>query len=291
LRLLAVVLALGSVGAAWSAAATPTEQPELVVFAGAGDISSCYNDNDEATARLLDDIDGEVFALGDTVYDYGSAGEYASCYDPTWGRHRDRTWPVAGNHEYRTPGADGYFDYFGARAGDPATGWYSFDLGAWHIVALNSNCGEIGGCGEGSAQLAWLRADLSASEARCTLAMTHHPRFSSGGHGNDEEMTAIWQALYDDGAEVLLSGHDHTYERFAPQDPSGSADPAGVVQFVVGTGGGSLRDFEQVMPNSGARNNEVFGVLMLTLHPDGYDWAFLPVKGESYTDTGSAACH
>jgi 3',5'-cyclic AMP phosphodiesterase CpdA len=270
----------------------PTAPPASVVLVGAGDIASCALDADEATAELLDGIDGDVFTLGDTAYDVGSPAEFTACYDPTWGRHLDRTHPVPGNHDYYTPGAAGYFGYFGDRAGDPAQGWYSFDLGAWHIVALNSNCGEVGGCGAGSDQLAWLRADLAASDATCTLAMMHHPRFSSAGHGDDEDVGPLWEALYAGGAEIVLAGHDHTYERFAAQDPAGTADPGrGVVQFVVGTGGAPLRDFQSVEPNSESRSDGAHGVLRLTLQPDRYDWVFIPVAGDAFTDAGTARCH
>lgn len=290
-RLIATVLVALAGGPVAAAVATPTAS-DAVTFVGAGDIASCAVDADEATARLLDGIDGEVFALGDTVYDNGSLPEFIACYDPTWGRHLDRTHPVPGNHDYYTPAAAGYFGYFGDRAGDPEEGWYAFDLGGWHIVALNSNCGEIGGCGEGSDQLEWLRDDLAASNAACTLAMMHHPRFSSAGHGDDEDVTALWDALYADGVELVLSGHDHTYERFAPQDPAGNADPErGIVQLVVGTGGAPLRQFEAIQPNSAARSASAHGVLELTLYPDGYDWEFIPIEGDDFADIGTASCH
>jgi hypothetical protein len=291
-RLRLVLLILLALAGAPVAALAATPVPEAAVtFTGAGDIASCYDDNDAATAALVERIGGAVFALGDTAYDVGSLPEFLSCYDPTWGRFRDRTWPVPGNHDYYTPAATGYFGYFGDRAGDPGEGWYAFDLGGWHIVALNSNCDLIGGCGEGSLQLAWLRADLAASDATCTLAMMHHPRFSSGGHGDDADVTPLWQALYADGAELVLSGHDHTYERFAPQAPDGRVDPAGgIVQFVVGTGGAPVRGFERTEPNSVARISGEHGVLSLTLRPDGYDWAFVPVAGGA-TDAGRASCH
>jgi acid phosphatase type 7 len=272
------------------AAQTPvTESP---VFVGAGDISSCNNDHDEATAGLLDGIEGTVFTLGDNAYGEGSEEQFASCYNPTWGRHLDRTHPAPGNHEYRTPHAAPYFAYFGEAAGDPSRGYYSFDLGEWHIISLNSNCDDIGGCDEGSKQLTWLQQDLTAHPAQCTLAYWHHPRFSSGEHGNDADVAPLWDALYDSGAEVVLSGHDHTYERFAPQDSTGAPDPeAGVRQFVVGTGGAGLYDFVDIQPNSELRNNETFGVLKLTLHPDSYEWEFIPAEGATFTDSGSAMCH
>lgn len=274
------------------ASATPTPGPEPPVFVGAGDIASCNHDNDEATARLLDEIEGTIFTLGDNVYNSGLEAEFAVCYEPTWGRHRDRTRPVPGNHDYRTIAAGPYFTYFGENAGDPSRGYYSFDLGEWHIVALNTNCDEIGGCGEGSDQLAWLRDDLATNPTACTLAFGHHPRYSSGGHGDEADVQPLWDALYEAEAEIFLAGHDHTYERFAPLDPQGDHDPeAGVRQFIVGTGGAPLSGFEAIHPFSEARNNQAFGVLELTLHPGWYEWEFVPVEGGSFTDSGSAACH
>ena len=284
--MLTVILALSPV------AATPVPVEGSPVFVGAGDIASCYDDNDEATARVLDGIDGVVFTLGDNAYDAGLPQEFASCYDPTWGRHLDRTHPVPGNHDYYTPGAAGYFGYFGARAGNPAEGYYSFDVGAWHIVTLNTNCAAIGGCGEGSAQLEWLRADLAAHPTQCTLALSHHPRYSSGGHDADVDMVPIWEVLHAAGAEVVLSGHDHTYERFAPQDPAGQLDiDGGIRQFVVGTGGAGLYAFGTIRPNSEVRDNTTFGVLKLTLRPASYEWMFVPVEGGTFTDAGSTVCH
>ena len=243
---------------------------------------------DEATAKLLDQIPGTVFTLGDNAYDLGTRSEFANCYDPTWGRHKARTHPAPGNHDYATARAAGYFGYFGASAGDPAKGYYAYNLGAWHIVVLNS---EIA-VGAGSAQEKWLRADLAAHTARCTLAYWHRPRFSSGPHGSDPTFQPFWQALYDAHADVVLSGHDHDYERFAPQAPDGSADPVnGLREFVVGTGGASRYPFLLPQPNSEVREAATWGVLKLILHPSSYDWEFIPVAGESFTDAGSADCH
>jgi hypothetical protein len=234
-----------------------------------------------------------VIPLGDTAYPDGTPEQFEECYDPTWGRHLARTRPAVGGHEYHTPGASGYFGYFGTAAGDPAKGYYSFDLGSWHVVVLNSECAQVGGCDRGSPQETWLRADLAANTARCTLAVHHSPRFSSGSiHGSNASMTAFWDALYEAGAEVVLSGDDHLYERFAPQTPSGAPDLAsGVRQFVVGTGGFYLYGFGEIQPNSEARNDTSYGVLRLTLHADRYEWSFLAVAGQTFSDSGSTSCH
>ncbi|WP_176738610.1 metallophosphoesterase family protein [Micromonospora pallida] len=228
------------------------------------------------------------------VYDKGTPEEFANCYHPTWGRHKARTRPAVGNHEYLTPDAAGYYAYFGAAAGPAGQGWYSYDLadGGWHVVVLNSNCSHIGGCHAGSAQEQWLRADLAANQARCTVAYWHHPLFTSGGRAR-EEVRPLFQALYDGGAEIVLTGHNHQYERFAPQSPTGVADPArGIRQFVVGTGGRSLQpDFPDVVPNSEVRNGSVHGVLKLTLLPDQYRWRFLPIAGQTFTEVGTGTCH
>lgn len=263
------------------------------VLVGAGDIADCGELSGAAkTAILLDRIEGTVFTLGDNAYDSGTPQQFADCYAPTWGRHKARTRPIPGNHDYRTNGAKGYFDYFGAAAGDPAKGYYSYDLGAWHVVALNSNCSQAGGCQAGSPQEKWLKEDLAAHPALCTAAMWHHPRYSSAEHGDDRSVRDLWQALYAAGVELVLSGHDHTYERFAPQDADGKADPdRGVRQFVVGTGGRAEYKWGRLDANSEARNNDTFGVLKLTLHSDAYDWEFVPVDGASFTDKGSARCH
>ena len=262
------------------------------VFVGAGDIANCSRTQDEATAKILDGITGTVFAAGDNVYEKGTAKEYTDCYGPTWGRHKGRTWPVPGNHEYETPGASGYYGYFGSRAGDPKKGYYSLDLGAWHVVMLNSNCSAVGGCGATSPQGKWLRSDLSANTKACTMAVWHHPRFTSRRTTPDGLTNSLWQALYQYGAEVVVSGHQHNYERFAPQTPAGVADSSyGIRQFVVGTGGAALVGFSTTMKNSQVRNSQTYGVLRLTLHASSYDFAFVPVAGQSFRDSGSATCH
>ena len=275
------------------AAAGPALLAQDPVLVGAGDIADCKALSPAAkTANLLEHIEGTVFTLGDNAYENGTPKQFADCYGPTWGRFKARTRPAVGNHEYGTAQAKGYFDYFGAAAGDPAKGYYSYDLGEWHVVVVNSNCGEVGGCKAGSPQERWVREDLAAHPAACTVAMWHHPLYSSGEHGDDRSLRDIWQALYEAGADVVLSGHDHTYERFAPQDANSKADPArGIRQFVVGTGGRGLYKWQHSDPDSEVKNNQTHGVLKMTLHADGYDWEFIPVEGQSFTDKGSAKCH
>ncbi len=270
-----------------------SEAEKEVVLIGAGDIADCTDlAGAEATAKLLEANPGTVMALGDLAYPNGTAEDF-KCYDKTWGRVKTRTRPAVGNHEFHSTGASYYFQYFGAAAGDAKTGYYSYELGSWHIVVLNSECLEIGGCGAGSPEEKWLRADLAAHPVGCTLAYFHKPRFSSGlNHGNDPEVGAFWQALYDFNAELILNGHDHDYERFAPQDPNGNADPKrGIREFVVGTGGKNHPEFGIHKANSEVRNNTAFGVLKLTLKPTGYDWKFIPEAGKSFTDSGSGSCH
>ena len=228
--------------------------------------------------------------LGDAQYPDGTLAEFQESFDPTWGRFKSVMYPSVGNHEYHTPGAAGYFDYFGPAAGPRDKGYYSFDIGAWHLIALNSNCPEIGGCEEGSAQEQWLRADLAGSSASCTLAYWHHPLFSSGAHGSNPRMAAIWQTLYDHGVDVVLSGHDHNYQRFAPQTADGVADAQGPREFVVGTGGRSLYPTGPPIANQEAQGQDTFGVLKLTLHTTSYEWQFVPETGGTFGDMGSATC-
>jgi hypothetical protein len=285
-RRLALIATLTAfVAASFLVAAAPVAAADPVLV-GAGDISDCGSAKDEQTATLLDGIPGTVATFGDNAYSSGSAAQYRDCYDPTWGRHKARTKPAAGNHEYGTSGASGYFGYFGAAAGTAGQGWYSYDLGRWHMIVLNSNCGEVG-CGTNSTQVKWLRADLAAHAGDHVIAYWHHPRFSSGAHGNDASVQPFWDALYAAGADIVLNGHDHDYERFAPQDPSGRADPAhGIREFVIGTGGRELRPRDTTVKNSQVFS-ETFGVLKLTLHANSYDWKFVPIAGESFTDSGT----
>lgn len=233
-----------------------------------------------------------VLTLGDNQYEDGALAKYQASYEGSWGRFKTITRPAVGNHDYGTRGAAGYFAYFGAAAGDPAKGYYSFDLGGWHLLAINSNCRAIGGCGPGSPQERWLRDDLAANARKtCTLAFWHHPRFSSGPHGADATMDAIFRALYESGADVVLSAHDHDYERFMPVNADGQPDPTrGVRQFVAGTGGRSHYPFIRFHLASETRNADTFGVLMLTLRATSYDWDFVPERGKTFSDRGSASC-
>jgi 3',5'-cyclic AMP phosphodiesterase CpdA len=243
-----------------------------------------------ATADVIERLDPDVVApLGDLQYDKGELANFRRVYAPAWGRFRARSRPAAGNHEYATPGAAGYFSYFGARAGARGRGWYSYDLGDWHVVVLNSNCSKVG-CRAGSAQERWLRADLARHRADCTLAYWHHPRFSSGLHGNDATVIPLWRALERAGADVVLSGHDHSYERFGPQTATGRASHSGMVQFVAGTGGVNNYPVVRRRPNSRVRRSFVFGVLELTLGDGAYGWRFVGVPGLTFADRGSARC-
>jgi acid phosphatase type 7 len=259
------------------------------VFAGAGDIARCNEGNAMGVSRLLDTIGGTIFTLGDNAYMNGTAREFSDCYEPTWGRHKSRTRPAPGNHEYATAGALPYFEYFGANAGYFGQGYYSFDLGAWHIISLNSEISTA----PNSPQGAWLGADLEAHNTRCTLAYWHKPLFSSGPNGDHPHMRPFFEMLYNAGADVILTGHDHLYERFGQQDPDGRPDSRlGIRQFIVGTGGVPLYEFRAaVKPNSEKRIRE-HGILKLTLMSDSYTWEFLPVANSALDrDQGADTCH
>jgi len=291
---IAALVACGCKGVERQAAAQPVitttlTSTDTVVLVGAGDIADCELDGDEQTAALLDHIPGTVFTAGDNAYSDGSAGEFSSCYSPSWGRFRSRTRPAPGNHDYKSSNAAPYFSYYGASAGPPGLGYYSYNLGAWHIVSLNSEISMK----RGSPQDRWLRADLAATKSKCTLAYWHSPRFSSGTeHGSDKSTEPLWQALYDHGADVVIAGHEHNYERFAPQTATGQADPdSGIREFVAGTGGADHYEFGPPIANSEVRNGNTWGVLKLTLAPGAYKWQFIPVAGKTFTDSGSARCH
>ena len=304
--------------AAVASAAPPPPGGSDPVVAAAGDIAcrsaattsgtTCHYGL-TASAIATDPTITDVLTLGDIQYECGDLSSFLSFYDPTWGVFRSRTHPAIGNHEYLTAPASGcdpasttagkgYFDYWNGvdvatgPAGDRTKGYYSYDLGTWHLIALNSNCSQAGGCGAGSPQETWLRSDLAAHPAACTLAYWHHPRFSSGEHGNTSSVTPLWDALYAAGADLVLNGHDHDYERFAPQTPGGAADPvSGIREFVVGTGGRSHYAIGAAQPNSEVRNATTFGILKLTLRAQGYDWRFVPESAGGFTDSGSDSCH
>ncbi len=266
---------------------TPSPLAPDPVLVGAGDIANCDPSGAEATAKLLDGIDGTVVTLGDHAYPNGTAAEFDRCYEPTWGRHTARTRPSPGNHDYQTPNAAAYFAAFGENAGPSGRGYYSYNLGAWHIVSLNSQIAS----GSESEQATWLRTDLAANPTTCTLAYWHVAVFSSGAvHGNNDTMKAIWDILDETGTDVVLTAHEHTYERFAPQTSAAIADSNGIRQFVVGTGGAGLYAFGSIQPNSEARGNDAYGVLKLTLHATSYDWEFVPAEESTFRDSGSAAC-
>jgi len=249
--------------------------------------------------QLLAQNPDAVLTLGDNQYETGALSDFLGSYDPSWGRLKAKIHPAVGNHEYITPGAEGYFDYFNGAgaatgpAGDRSQGYYSFDLGSWHLVAINSHCPALpDGCAEDSPQMSWLRDDLAGHRDGCVLAYWHHPRFSSGQHGSRPDLEPFWQTLYDAGADVVLNGHDHDYERFAPQAPDGHADgDHGIREFVVGTGGRGNQRIKSPIPNSEANASEAIGVLKMTLHTGSYDWEFLPTAGTSFTDSGSGSCH
>ena len=257
------------------AAGTAPRAPTLLAV---GDIASCSSRGDEQTAALAKRLSGTIAVLGDIAYESGSSTDFAHCFDPAWGSLVPRIRAALGNHEYGTGTAAAAINKLGL----PQNGWYSYSVGAWHVIVLNSNCDEVGGCGRGSLQWRWLRADLAADKSRCTLAYWHHPRFSSGIHGSDVAYAPFWDLLARARADVVLAGHDHDYERFRPMK--------GIRSFVVGTGGKSL--YPTLIPRAGSvvRNSSTYGILRLTLRPTGYDWRFLPVGGGTFRDAGRAGC-
>jgi hypothetical protein len=286
------------------------------VIATAGDIScdpgnSKFNSGNGSSSNCRDKYTSDlilsnpsvaaVLPLGDNQYYCGGLAAFQASYDLSWGRLKSITYPSVGNHEYLTSGgtgcdasntrAAGYFQYFGAAAGDPNKGYYSYDIGSWHLIALNSSCGMAGGCGRTTPQGVWLRSDLAAHPKQCLLAYWHIPLFSSGGRANNNSRT-FWDALYAAKADVVLTAHDHLYERFAPQSPGGAADPVnGIREFVAGTGGANHTSLAALAANSEILNSDTFGVLELTLYPNRYDWQFVPEAGRSFTDAGSQSCH
>jgi acid phosphatase type 7 len=279
-----IVLALLLIGALlpWTDRPTLASAAE-VVLVGAGDISRCDNNNDEATAKLLDGISGIVFTTGDNVYENGTGAEFTNCYGPTWGRHMSRTKPVPGNHEYGTSGAAGYFNYFG----NPPK-YYAYNVGDWRVYALNSEIDTS----STSEQLQWLKQDLAANPRKCVLAYWHQPRWSSGSeHGNNSNVQSLWQVLYYARAELVINGHEHNYEKLAPMNARGQAVSEGLREIVVGTGGASHSGFGSILSASRARNDDTYGVLKLILKSDGYSWKFIPVAGKTFADSGGTRCH
>ena len=275
---------------ATTATTTTTGHPEGEHLIAAGDITDCKTTDDEKTAGLLAKLPGTIATLGDTVYETGSKAEFATCFDPSWGRYKDRIRPAPGNHDYSNGRADAYFAYFGDAAGPGGSGYYSYDLGSWHIIALNSNCAQIS-CKAASPQQQWLAKDLAEHPAKCTLAYWHHPRFSSGLHGPTKALAPLYQTLYDNDVDVVLAGHDHDYERFVPLNPAGQPDSArGIRNFVVGTGGRLLYPAIKRDRRTQVINDATFGVLDLTLGTDAYSWRFVPTSG-NFSDSGSGPCH
>lgn len=276
---------------------TASPDGKTFTLVGAGDIAGCKDlDGARATAKLIEEIPGTVFAAGDLAYESGSPDEFQNCYGTTWGEFKSRTKPALGNHEYVNPTAHGYFEYWGAQAGPVGKGYYSYDLGSWHIVALNTNCYSkiLGGCAVGSPEEIWLRKDLAEHPDACVLAYGHHALFSSGvfkSHAIHPELKPLWEDLYAAHAALVLAGHEHSYERFAPQDPDGHANPAnGIREIVVGTGGRSHDPLGFATPNSEVRNTDTFGDIKLTLTPGHYTWQFIPEEGKKFTDSGSGEC-
>ena len=264
----------------------PPPQIADAVFVGAADIVRCDKAESAATATLLDGIPGTVFTAGDNVYPQATADLLVGCYEPTWGRHKWRTYPAPGNHEWEVGAGGPYFSYFGSAAGPSGLGYYSFAVGSWHVISLNSNIAA----NAGSPQYEWLKADLAEWPALCTAVIWHHPLFSSGTNGNSSRMRDAWRLLTQAGAELVISGHDHTYERFAPQDADARPTPRGMRAFVLGTGGNSLYGRGSSQANSEVFENRTWGVLKLTLKSGSYDWEFVPIAGQSFRDAGSSAC-
>lgn len=268
-------------------AMTVPPRPVLdAVFVGAGDVDGCGRLEPEYTARLLDRIPGTVFVAGDATYPSGTLANYQNCYGPSWGRHLWRTFAVPGNHDYYADRGASFFQYFGQAAGPPGLGYISHTLGAWHVILLNSELAIQAG----SPQYAWLKEDLAASPAACTVAVVHHPLFSSGENGNSPFMRDAWNLMYQYGVDLILSGHEHTYERFAPQDANGRANSRGIREFVVGTGGYALYSRGTPQANSEVFENKTYGVLKLTLKAGRYDWEFIPIDGQTFRDSGSGSC-
>jgi len=309
-KILVLVLPLAVVGAVCWPSGRLTAQSADPVLIGAGDVADGLNLNLSgamATAALIDAYpNATVFADGDMPHNNGTEGDFARAYEPTWGRFKNRTIPAIGNHEYYALNGTAYFNYFGAAAGDATKGYYSLNLGAWHIIVINSGdmCYPVA-CSAGSPQELWLKNDLATNTQPCTLALWHEPLYTSVASGQgvspNTGMQAMWQDLYNANltpnaakakVDLVVNGHIHNYERFAPQDANGNLDTAnGIVEIVAGTGGASHFTFGTAAANSLVRNSTAFGVLKLTLHSSSYDWQFIPVAGQTFTDSGTQACH
>lgn len=269
---------------------SPTPSITPIFLSGAGDISICGQDGDDLTAAILEVIPGTIFTLGDNSNEAGRMIEYQRCFGPAWGKFLDRIRPSAGNHDYVTPGAPNYYAYFGASAGEPGKGYYSYDLGNWHIVVLNSNCGDVA-CGRDSKQIQWLKEDLKAHSTLCTAAYWHHPLWTSYDGGESRTLIPIWEVLYENGVDLVMNGDEHFYERFQPLNPLGTPDPArGIRQFTISTGGAYFRYFEKPHPLSETQITGQFGIMKFTLQEAEYSWEFINTSGE-ILDQGSANCH
>jgi acid phosphatase type 7 len=262
------------------------------VVIAAGDIASCNSSGDELTSRLVESIPGTLITLGNNAYQNGTERDYEKCFNPSWGQFLSRMKPAIGNLDYNTAGAEAFFDYFSTILGETDEAYYSYEVGNWQVIALDSNCVTVG-CGVNSAQSRWLKSELQGSKSKCTLVYMHHPLFSSGRiSGSNKQVEPLWQVMYDSGVDVVLSAHERNYERFAPQTPQGRLDTAkGIREFVVGTGGRGLYGFGPAIPNSEVRNVSALGVLKLNLASDNYSWQFVPVAGKTFTDTGTEKCH
>lgn len=287
------VIGMLAAGATATLLALPvTGQTVSATLVGAGDIAGCSEKDSAATARLLGRIPGTVFTVGDNVQGRGASSEFRNCYDPTWGKYKQRTKPAAGNHEYYTARARPYFDYFGARAGGARRGYYSYDRGGWHVVVLNSNCSKVGGCGRTSPQGRWLRTNLARNDRQCTMAYFHHPLYASGTGSDTPQVRPFWNMLQKRRADVILSGHAHRYERFRPITPAGARSPNGIRQFIVGTGGATGgKQYGPNDPNMQVKRRNTAGVLRFSLRPGSYSWRFVPISGQNFTDSGTDRCH
>ena len=274
---------------------TPTPQPTPAILLGAGDITICGSDTDDQTAYTLDWLiqaypQAQIFTVGDNVQIMGEAHEYANCFHPTWGQFKERIHPSPGNHDWFTEEGKAYFEYFGEAAGPAGLGYYSYDHGSWRMISLNSNC-EQRDCSAESAQMQWLRAELLANQNRCTMVYWHHPRWDSGTVPIDPAADVFWRTAAENGADIVVNGHDHHYERFTPIDAQGNPDSQGTRPFIIGTGGAWLFELGKPLPITEARDNTTYGIMVFYLHPEQYEWAFVPVDGGKFWDTGEGECH